>query len=280
MGKQPAFQIYPGDWKRSVEVKMASLSTRGVWIEMLLSMWDAPERGKLKGTYEALASLIGCKIDEIKVAINEIKALQIGNVTHRNNMVTVINRRMYRKYLKDLNVRKQTRIRVQKHRETQKKRKCNAPVQAPSSSSIYSPPPNPPQGGNAKITKDEKIEKDTQEILDYINDKFNRKFENGSQISARLKEGGTLEQCKQIINTKAHDPYFQTNPHLFCPTTLFRKSHWDTYLNQKPSDFMSRDGPSPIAPYRPPELPTKDEKVSSEEIRKTIRSLKKGVLKK
>lgn len=37
-----------------------------------------------------------------------------------------------------------------------------------------------------------------------------------------------------------------------------------------------RDTPNAVAPYKPPKMPTEDERVSQEEIRKTIQSLKKG----
>lgn len=47
MGKPPAFQFYPGDWKRDKEVQSLSFEERGVWFEMLLLMFDSAEKGKL-----------------------------------------------------------------------------------------------------------------------------------------------------------------------------------------------------------------------------------------
>lgn len=285
MGKQPAFQFYPGDWRRDTQVQMASLATRGVWIEMLCCMWDAPERGKLTGTYQDFSRLIGCTVEEIESAIQEIQRYKIGevsvtealHVTQCNKNVTVINRRMYKEYLESLKVRKQTRSRVQKYRENKKKNECNAKVTLPSSSSSSITPPTPLKGEGA-LSQKRDFKKESQKVLDYLNEKFHRKFSDSSQIITRLKQGGTVEQCKQIIDTKSHDPHFQKNPHLFCPATLFRKSHWDTYLNQKPSDFK-RDGPEPvIVPYKPPELPKENDRVSPEEIRETRKMLnKKGL---
>lgn len=159
MSKQPAFQFYPGDWRRDTQVQMASMSTRGVWIEMLCCMWDAPERGKLVGTIGEISRLLGCDGFELIEALRQIERLKIGNVeglecyknvtcnadaTKCNGVVTVINRRMYR----EETVRKQTRKRVAKHREEKKKQDCNADITPPSSSSssssssnsiIYSP---------------------------------------------------------------------------------------------------------------------------------------------
>ncbi|MHB9098538.1 MAG: conserved phage C-terminal domain-containing protein, partial [Syntrophales bacterium] len=50
----------------------------------------------------------------------------------------------------------------------------------------------------------------------------------------RLKDGGSLADCRKIIDTKMQDPYFQANPKYLNPRTLFRSSHWDLYLNEDP----------------------------------------------
>jgi len=113
MGKIPYFPFYPGDWRRDTQVQMASMSTRGVWFEMLCCMFDAPERGKLMGSYTEIARLLGCPTGVLKRAVTEIKRYKIGDVTECNDSVTIINRRMYR----EQKVRNDTRLRVQRHRE-------------------------------------------------------------------------------------------------------------------------------------------------------------------
>jgi hypothetical protein len=47
IGKLPAFQFYPGDWKKDPGVQALNLHERGLWFEMLLLMHDSEERGKL-----------------------------------------------------------------------------------------------------------------------------------------------------------------------------------------------------------------------------------------
>ncbi len=157
MNKAPAFQFYPGDWRRDTQVQMASMSTRGVWHEMLCCMWDAPDRGKLTGPVPQLAQMFGCHHEELQTALREISALNIGDVTfcndEGNEIVTVENRRMVR----EERVRKQGLARIHRYRD----KACNADVThdvtAPSSSSSSSssskPPIIPPEKKNGKRPK-------------------------------------------------------------------------------------------------------------------------------
>jgi hypothetical protein len=133
MGKAPAFQFYPGDWRRDTQVQMARMETRGVWFEMLCCMWDAPERGKLTGGKLEIARLLGCDVEVLQRALNEIEKLKIADVTNGNNEVTIINRRMKREQKQ----RESTRLRVKRHRSN---KTSNAKVTPPSSSSSSSSP--------------------------------------------------------------------------------------------------------------------------------------------
>ena len=47
MAKAPAFQFYPGDWRRDVGVQSLDYEHRGMWIELLCMMWFSDERGRL-----------------------------------------------------------------------------------------------------------------------------------------------------------------------------------------------------------------------------------------
>lgn len=69
-------------------------------------------------------------------------------------------------------------------------------------------------------------------VLTYLNEKTKKRYRDTSFIEARLKDGGSVEDCKQIIDTKMQDPYFKENPKYLSPQTLFRLSHWDQYLNE------------------------------------------------
>ena len=55
MGKMPAFQFYPGDWRKDVGVQSLDYHDRGVWHEMLCLMHESERRGVLILNGHALA---------------------------------------------------------------------------------------------------------------------------------------------------------------------------------------------------------------------------------
>lgn len=133
MGKAPAFQFYPGDWRRDTQVQMATMETRGVWFELLCCMWDAPERGKVEGGKDDICRMLGCNRQTFDRALNELIRLKIADVTNCHNNVTIINRRMYR----EQKTRDNARLRKQRQR---KREGCHGPVTPPSSPSSSSSP--------------------------------------------------------------------------------------------------------------------------------------------
>lgn len=75
------------------------------------------------------------------------------------------------------------------------------------------------------------------EVLNLLNELAGKKFKpiksNIGPISARLKDGYTVQELKEIVQVKTLEWKNNEvmNPHL-CPTTLFRPSNADKYLNQ------------------------------------------------
>jgi hypothetical protein len=106
------------------------MATQGIWFNLLLVMWDEKEQGKIRGSKEEICQLIGCKISELERFFKDNKAHVFCNVTFRNKKVTIINRRMYKKYIEREGIKK----RVSKHRKKEK-RKCNTDVTPYSSTS-------------------------------------------------------------------------------------------------------------------------------------------------
>ena len=133
MAKAPAIQFYVKDWLSDPELRMASHSTKGIWIDMLCYMWESSERGRLRGNFVQIQKLVSATDKDIHTFMDEAMTLKFCDVTERNNFVTITNRRMYQDYLNKQN----TRLRVQRYR---KKQKCNIDV-TPSSPS---PSPTPP----------------------------------------------------------------------------------------------------------------------------------------
>lgn len=118
MNKAPAFQFYPNDWLGDDNLQAATARTRGAWINLLAYMWGAKEQGKLSGTVDQICRLANVPEHEIDEILSEIKLLKIGTVTkcHKKSQnVTVINRRMYKRF-KD---KEGSKLRQRKHRVSQ-----------------------------------------------------------------------------------------------------------------------------------------------------------------
>lgn len=115
--KRPWYPWYPGDWRRETSVQMCSIKTRGIYREILDCMYYSKEQGSLTGFVSDLARLVGCGEAEMDDALNELKRLNVCDisVTH-NGRITITNRRMARE-AKD---REQNRLRQERHRRSRK----------------------------------------------------------------------------------------------------------------------------------------------------------------
>ena len=162
VGKLPAFQFYPRDWLSDPQLRGASHTTKGIWIDILCLMWEAPDRGRLVGSRAELTRMVGATPEDFDLFLVEVERLKFADVTLGNTEVTLENRRMVR----DEKARHLTRLRVAKHRSNAP---CNTNVTVPSSSSssssssingftvTKSPPPKPPKGGGVDAIADELV---------------------------------------------------------------------------------------------------------------------------
>lgn len=97
MGKQPSFQFYPGDWRKDPAIQRACMTTRGVWWELVCCMWENDERGSISGTLQQLCRILGATEEELKIALEEIRSLKIGDVQlSEEGVYKISNRRMVR----------------------------------------------------------------------------------------------------------------------------------------------------------------------------------------
>lgn len=145
MAKPPAFQFYTGDWLKDPALSICSPATRGVWIDLICAMHESDRSGRLCGTHEQLARVARCSTVELAQALTDIQTTGAADVTERNGVVTVTNRRMYREHSERL----ATKTRVRKHRrnaETDQDVTSHS-----SSSSSSSDPPNPPPAGGVSV---------------------------------------------------------------------------------------------------------------------------------
>lgn len=113
MAKLPATQWYIGDWKKDAALSMCSISTRGFWFEILGAMHELNRCGIISGTVQQLARIARCLPEEAADAINELDQTGAANVTQKDGVFTLINRRMHREFKE----REGAKIRMEKMRK-------------------------------------------------------------------------------------------------------------------------------------------------------------------
>ena len=85
-----------------------------------------------------------------------------------------------------------------------------------------------------------------EEILNYLNEKTGKKFTSRSKSSVkmikdRLREGYVVDEFKAVIDNKV--AAWGNNPDMkiyLRPETLFRPSHFDSYLNDVEDEKQKR----------------------------------------
>lgn len=91
MGKLQWMKWYPMNWVN--DTRNLSAQAKGCWIDMLCFMWNAPERGVWKGTYQEFARATGIPWESAPAIVMELSK-SASRVTERDNIVTLENRRM------------------------------------------------------------------------------------------------------------------------------------------------------------------------------------------
>ena len=76
---------------------MCSRPTKSDWYECLFTMWR-DKTFKVSGTISQLSKLWGCEPHEARASIEEMKECNVANVTESYKIVTLINRRLQRRY--------------------------------------------------------------------------------------------------------------------------------------------------------------------------------------
>jgi len=126
--KLPYMQFYPGDYIR--DTRGLSAEAKGVWMDALCFMWDAPERGVLRNTPDGFARMFGISVDAFDAVLMQFDVNIICDINRDSNgIVTLESRRM----IKDEGTRVNNRIRQNRKREkdatqTEESRECHANV--------------------------------------------------------------------------------------------------------------------------------------------------------
>lgn len=90
---------------------------------------------------------------------------------------------------------------------------------------------------SAEDDKKKERKETTKKVIEYLNEKTGKHYKpvdsNLKIINARLDEGYTYEDFVKVIDVK-YSEWMNTDYEKFIrPATLFAKSHFDNYLNQK-----------------------------------------------
>jgi hypothetical protein len=103
--KLPAFQFYPGDWRKDPGLQSLSYHDRGVWMEILCIMFESEQRGKLMLNgkampQEALARLLGLDNQILTTTLTTLLTYGVASVDEETGAITC------RRMIRDENIRK------------------------------------------------------------------------------------------------------------------------------------------------------------------------------
>lgn len=94
--------------------------------------------------------------------------------------------------------------------------------------------------GNEIKEKENKYKNHIVEIVDYLNSTCSKKFKESTEgqvkfIRARLKDGYTVDELKQVIDVKAAQWLGTDQAKYLRPSTLFNEEKFSSYINEQPS---------------------------------------------
>lgn len=227
----PSFQLYAADFY--VDTNEWTCEEVGVYVRLLMSEWV---NGDLPNNLTKLARIAGFDQKKFqKVAPQVLKKFQV------NGNERLINLRL-----------EETRLEQRKHREKQalrassgwKKRNAAAEPVADAVAHDDDMPDGMPDGcsssSSSLLPKGNSItssKQEIKEIIDYLNRQSGKNFSHKtkatiSHINARLAEKRTIEDFKQVIDTKCAKWLNDSRMRDFVrPETLFG-TKFESYLNE------------------------------------------------
>lgn len=122
--KMPYMQFYTADWRS--DTCFLSLSARGFWMTCLCVMHDLDQVGELRGRVAEIGRATNSLPDEVRAAIEELKARKVADVTECHGIVTIRNRRMSRSYKQRINACERKRKERSRRDVTPLSRPCTA----------------------------------------------------------------------------------------------------------------------------------------------------------
>ena len=127
MGKLSFMPFYPADYLR--DTRCLSLAARGVWIDLICVLWNAPTRGKKTLTMEGWAGEIGKGVEDVRPIITELETQHIFSSSRKpNGLITITSRRMVREEKARESNRKRQRDFYERHTKHKPNASPNADI--------------------------------------------------------------------------------------------------------------------------------------------------------
>jgi len=227
--KLPWFQFFAADWRTDAKLSLCTPATRGVWIDLICAMHELDRSGELRGTTEQLARIARCSAVEMKAALTDLQATEAADVTERNGVVTVTNRRMKSEFDgRKSNASRQKRCRTSQSRN--RHAKSNGDVaqesQSQQSNTDRGRPPKPPSGGLSFSAEDRKLAEWMFVLVVKIQPQAkNPNFDKWANTIRLMREQDkrTLTEIRELFDLSNKDDFWKAN--IRSPEKL--RSKWD-----------------------------------------------------
>lgn len=225
MGKMPAMQFYPADWRKDLAVQSLGYHDRGVWFEMLCLMHESSERGVLL--------LNGAPMPEEVLA----RVLHLDNHTFNQTLTTLLTYGVAKRRASDSAIFSKRMVddeKLCKIRRESGKLGGNPNLLKQKQTTRDKQNPTPSSSTSSPSSEDTAAAHD---ILNYLNKATGKAYRpvraNMDLIAARLKEGATIDDCHAVVDAKVaewkSDPKWSS---YLRPATLFSAKNFANYVGQ------------------------------------------------
>jgi hypothetical protein len=187
MAELPWFKFVIAHWMLDRNLAKCSSATRGVWLELIIAMHQDDRSGELRETVDHLAQLARTSTAIMTQALTELQTTKTADVTFRNTIVTVVNRKMKREWKE----RTSTSLRVKKHRSN----KNVTPPETPQSKEVRGKSKEGESNTPADLTKSNLFRQPNIPTLELV-------------ISVFKGQGGTEEMAKKFFDSNQATGWF------------------------------------------------------------------------
>lgn len=95
MPELPWEKWYPTNWASEPGLRLCEAATRGIWFEAVNTMM-LQQNDRVSGTIEQLASLCICRLPQMQLAVEQLKAFKVADVVEQNGCTILICRKRAR----------------------------------------------------------------------------------------------------------------------------------------------------------------------------------------